>query len=56
MSQMHQNQWSEFAKINQSEQNREDLVTEMVQMNQNGSSKWIEMNENRPKLTKIIEN
>ena len=39
MSQMHQNRWSEFGKINQSEQNGEDLVTEMIQMDQNGSSK-----------------
>ena len=49
MSQMHQNQWSEFAKVNQSEQNghRNDP---------NDPKSIVKMDRNERKLTKINQN
>ena len=56
MSQMHKNQWSEFAKIDQNEQNGAKWGGPGHQNDPN-EPKWIvKMNENERKLTKIIEN
>ena len=56
MSQMHQNQWSEFAKIDQSEQNGTKWGGPGHQNDPN-EPKWIvKMNENERKLMKINQN
>ena len=59
MNQNESNGLKSIVRVYQLKQNRENLVTEMIQMDQNQSLKWIEMEQNIPtrvQFTKFNQN